>query len=213
MRRALFLLPLFAFGASAFAAETSGEIALVSDYRWRGLSLSDGDPSLQAEATLAFDNGAWLWGNANSVGDALGGAEIALGAGLTRTFAGLEWTLGATRYLYPGEADIDYTEADLTAARTIGALTLSAGIEYAPPQDDVAAPDSYLWIGAEYAASERVTLHARVGQDDGAFAPAPFAFDYGLGVSAAVGPICLELSYVDAETATPAIVFGVSRAF
>ena len=41
---------------SAQAIDVSGEVALASDYRYRGISLSDGHPVIQAEAIVAHDS-------------------------------------------------------------------------------------------------------------------------------------------------------------
>jgi uncharacterized protein (TIGR02001 family) len=188
------------------------EAAVVSDYRWRGVSLSDESPSLQVEATASHDSGAWLWANVNTVEQDLGGAEIALGAGYTRTLGPIEWTLGAVHYLYPGEDDIDYTEIDLTASASRGPLTISAGVEYAPVQSNYDDEDFYSWIGFEIAGPHDLTLHGHLGHDDGVMAPAPYAIDYSLGVGVPVGPFGIDLSLVRVESEDAAAVLKLSYA-
>ena len=49
----------------AAAIDISGEAGLVSDYRYRGVSLSRGHPALQAELTLEHESGLYadLWGS------------------------------------------------------------------------------------------------------------------------------------------------------
>src|ERR1051325_9913354 len=51
--------------ASAAAADLSGEAGVVSDYRYRGVSLSNGNPALQASVTLEHNSGlyATAWGS------------------------------------------------------------------------------------------------------------------------------------------------------
>jgi uncharacterized protein (TIGR02001 family) len=189
-----------------------GDAAVVSDYRWRAVSLSDESPSLQVEATASHDSGAWLWGNVNTVEEDLGGSEIALGAGYTRTLGPLEWTLGAVHYLYPGEADIDYAEIDLTATASAGPLTVSAGVEYAPDQSNYDDDDLYSWIGFEIAAPHNLTLHGHVGHDDGVMAPVPYAIDYSLGIGVPVGNLGVDLSLVRVESEDAAAVLKLSYA-
>ena len=48
----------------AFGAEVSGNIALTTDYKFRGISQSDSAPSVQGGFDIAFDNGAYIgtWG-------------------------------------------------------------------------------------------------------------------------------------------------------
>lgn len=200
--------------APAFAAAEpwtlEAEIAIASDYRWRGISLSDEQPSLQVEGTLAHDNGVWLWGNLNTVGQDYGGAEIGLGAGYTRTLGGVEWTIGAVQYLYAGEDGIDYAEADLSAAKAFGPVTLSAGAEYVPEQANYDEDDLYLWLGWEVAGPRGIRLHGHVGQDDGVMAPAPYAIDYSIGAGAPLGGFNLDLSFVDVETEDSAWVLRLA---
>jgi uncharacterized protein (TIGR02001 family) len=202
------------FAPHAQAEEWSweGEAAIVSDYRWRGVSLSDESPSLQVEATASHESGAWLWANLNTVDQDLGGTEIALGAGYTRALGRIEWTLGAVHYLYPGEADIDYTEIDLTAAASAGAFTVSAGVEYAPDQSNYDDDDLYSWIGFEIAAPRDVTVHGHVGHDDGVMAVVPYAIDYSLGVGVPIGRFAADLSMVYVESNEAAAVFKLSYA-
>ena len=49
----------------AAAQSVSGEASLVSDYRFRGVSLSGGHPAAQASLTLEHDSGFYgnLWGS------------------------------------------------------------------------------------------------------------------------------------------------------
>lgn len=202
----------FAPQASANEWTWEGEAAAVSDYRWRGVSLSDEQPSLQIEATASHDSGAWLWGNVNTVEQDLGGSEIALGAGYTRTLGQIEWTLGGVHYLYPGEADLDYTEIDLTMSTSRGPVTVSAGIEYAPDQSNLDDDDLYSWIGLEIDAPRNLTIHGHIGHDDGVMAPVPYAIDYSLGVAMPVARFGIDLSLVRVENEDAAAVLKVSYA-
>eukprot|EP01136_Pigoraptor_vietnamica_P034076 Opistho-1_new@97643 len=199
--------------APASALDWEGEIALASDYRWRGVSLSDEDPSLQAEATGSFEGGAWVWGNANTVGAEYGGTEIALGVGYTRAFGPVEWTVGAIRYFYPGERDIDYNELDLTAAFALGSVSLSAGFEYAPDGENLDDDDLYTWIGWETPLPHAFTLHGHIGHDDGVMAPVPYAIDYGIGIGRDVGALNIDLSYVEVESEDGAFVLRLAHGF
>jgi uncharacterized protein (TIGR02001 family) len=195
------------------AWDVEGSLALVSDYRWRGVSLSDEDPSLQAEATLSHEGGLWLWGGANSVSDENGDAELGLGAGWSTAFAGLDWSFGAIQYFYTGQDDLDYLELDLETARTFGAWTLAGGIEYIPPQRNY-GEDFYPWASAERAFGEHVALHGQIGLDDGSMASADDqTTDYSAGLSATFGAASLDLSYVEAVDVDNAIVARIGYGF
>ena len=46
---------------TAQSAEVSGNVALVSDYKFRGISQSDSKPSIQGGFDIAFDNWFLPW--------------------------------------------------------------------------------------------------------------------------------------------------------
>src|SRR4051812_15593973 len=89
--------------APAQAADLSGEATLVSDYRYRGISLSDGKPALQGSLDLEPEAGpyAGLW--ASSIRDeGKTSAELALTAGDEVDLGGtFSLDLSATFYAYP----------------------------------------------------------------------------------------------------------------
>lgn len=108
-------------GAQATAgAAVTGNLALVSDYVWRGSSQTGGDPAVQAGVRLSARNGLYgsLWGSnvafTPDIG-ARGEFDAALGwsGDLTPT-----WSLDGSvvRYVYPvtGRA-LDWTELSATA--------------------------------------------------------------------------------------------------
>ena len=49
--------------APAMAIDLSAEVGLVSEFRYRGYSLSDGNPAVQGSLTLEHDSGAYgsIW--------------------------------------------------------------------------------------------------------------------------------------------------------
>ena len=62
--RALTVMALaLALAAPAKAADLSGYIVLTTDYVWRGVTQSAGDPAAQLGGDIAFDNGiyAGIW--------------------------------------------------------------------------------------------------------------------------------------------------------
>lgn len=127
-----YALPALAIaGSSSFiapaaqAAEVSGNVALVTDYRFRGISQSDSKPSIQGGFDIAFDSGFYLgtWGAAvdfdcssdpvNSCGGANGGLELDYYGGYSHTFAGgVGIDVGYIYYDYPQDEGVlgDYEE-------------------------------------------------------------------------------------------------------
>lgn len=101
-------------GASAQADEAaytaSGNVALTSDYVFRGLTQTWGRPAIQGGADLALKNGlaAGVWGSSVSDSSYPGGSmELDLYASYGRPIdADWSWRAGVYGYLYPG-ADLD----------------------------------------------------------------------------------------------------------
>jgi len=85
-------------------AQVSGQIALTSDYRWRGVSLSDGQPAVQG--SLSYDHSSGLFAGlfASNVelyaGD--GGLSAQAFAGFARRWRDdASWDAGVVGYAYP----------------------------------------------------------------------------------------------------------------
>lgn len=87
---------------SAAPVQSSGNLTLVSDYLYRGISQTNEGPALQGQLTLNQQDGWYLtaWGSNIKFGD--GSLELDLSAG--RTFAlNDDWSLdlGLMKYFYP----------------------------------------------------------------------------------------------------------------
>lgn len=183
----------------------SGQIALVSDYRYRGYSLSGEDPVIQGGLNLDLPKGiyAGVWASEieeYGVGADGDGAqvEVDLSVGRAFTAGGLDWDVGALRYAYPDGSGVDYWELSTTAARTWGAFTGKAGIQYAPDQDNLGGDNTYLFLQADWAPEHwPVALEAVIGREDGVFADGKF--DWSLQASKTFGPVTLNLIWTDAD--------------
>ncbi|BFI95363.1 MAG: hypothetical protein RSP_08730 [Rhodanobacter sp.] len=96
--------------ADAPAATVTGNVAVVSDYMFRGLTQTWGHPAIQGGADLALANGfaAGFWGSAISENSYPGGSmELDLyasyGASINQDWS---WRAGLYGYVYPG-ANLD----------------------------------------------------------------------------------------------------------
>jgi uncharacterized protein (TIGR02001 family) len=117
----------------------TGSVAIVTDYRFRGVSQSDGDAALQGGATATHRGGGYVgvWGSNLAGWGTFGGAnlELDLIGGYKLPLAGGALDVGITWYLYPGgAARTDFAEPYAKLSGTIGPAGLLAGIAYAPPQ-------------------------------------------------------------------------------
>jgi len=136
--------PLGATGAF----EISGEAALLSDYRFRGVSRSDEDPSAQAGLMVSHESG--LYGGARGTilsgldsfrlrdpaFQDLGHAQLDLYAGFRREIGdGFEVDGGLMVYVFAGgDGATDYVEPYASLSYLIGPVLASAGAKYAPAQ-------------------------------------------------------------------------------
>ncbi len=209
----------FGLGGAATAREAdgvklSGDIGVVSDYRYRGLSLSGEDPALQGSLKLELPQGfyAGVWGsNIEDTGGA--DVEIDLSAGFAASAGGFDFDMGVIYYAYPGGEDLNYWEIPVSVSKTWDAFTGTVGLAYAPEQDNLGNQDNtYFSVSAEYAPeSWPVSLDGWIGYEDGTFADGKT--DWALGVTKAFGPVALSLHYVDSDVDSGAAVVGLKAGF
>jgi uncharacterized protein (TIGR02001 family) len=184
------------------------EAGVVSDYRFRGYSLSDGLPAVQGGVTLSAPSGLYAFGWASTIDEYGAGAdgkgaqvEVDLGVGYATSLGGFDLDISAVRYLYPGGEDVDVWEIPVSASRGFGDWTLTLGGAYVPEQDNTGGDNAYIFAGADWTlrTAQPVTLSLLVGREDGVFADDKT--DWSLGARTEVGPVELGLSWVDADAA------------
>ncbi|HET9629194.1 MAG TPA: TorF family putative porin [Novosphingobium sp.] len=201
------------------AITISGNVALVSDYRFRGVSQSGGDPAVQGGITVTHESGfyAGVWSSSISFAKlgasaVYGSQEVDLTAGWSREVAsGVTADVGLGYYAYPGGhvGKADFLEGYGSLATTYGPARLKAGVNYAWPQDSLAGRHNlYLYTSADAAVpGTPVSLNARLGYQDGALSAAwvgsggteRHGWDWTLGANATVlRRLTLGVSYVGA---------------
>jgi uncharacterized protein (TIGR02001 family) len=220
-------MPAFAQEEPPKPVTVSANVALVSDYRFRGVSQSDKEVALQGGATVTHESGVYAgaWASNLSGWGTFGGAnlELDLFAGIKKPIAsGTTIDVGLTWYMYPGGADTtDFAEPYLKLGTTIGPANLLAGVAYAPKQKALGnfsnTPQSrgqvqdnlYVW-GDASVGIPRTPLTAKVhlghsngnpglGPNGTSVTPTGEYFDWSLGVDYVIGPVTLGVSYVDTD--------------
>ena len=195
----------------------TGNVALVTDYRFRGVSLSGGDPAIQGGVTATHTSGFYVGTWASSIDDGgtdvYGDMELDLFGGWSGNVTeGVGLDVGLLYYAYPTNAsgvDAEYFEPYATVSGTIGPVTAKAGVNYAWKQDSLGGDDN-LYLHTELSAgipTTPISLSAHLGYTDGVLAP-PFlagtgddtGFDWSLGASATVlGKVTLGIAYTGVE--------------
>lgn len=215
----------------ASTVTVTGNVGVVSDYRFRGISLSGGDPAIQGGVTATHDSGFYVgtWGSSIDDGgtDFYGDIELDVFGGWSGSVSeGLGLDVGLLYYAYPSNAkgvDAEYFEPYVTLTGTLGPVTAKVGANYA--WDQKALVDDSLYLRTDLSAGipqTPVTLNAHLGYTDGAFSfdPDGESFDWSLGATATVlGSLTFGVSYVGVEAPTvdgltdDAVVFSLGASF
>ena len=178
----LALCTLFVIGHAQ--AGSSGNLALTSDYVFRGISQSNQHPALQAGIEQAADNGLYVgaWGsNVSWLADTSSSAAPISSSLELDAYAGWRGTLsptvsvdvGAQYYAYPGHFPSGFNRADtleLYAGVTLAASKrVSLGAKYSLATTDLfgyadSNGSGYLDLSATFAVDDHWSLAAHAGQ-------------------------------------------------
>jgi len=143
---------LIASATPALADDTkeftlTGSAALVSDYRFRGISQSDKRLVPQASATLTHESGAYIsfWASGIASDTVYPGAnsELDLIAGYSKTIEGFTLDGGVLYYVYANAdkgVNSDFLEPYGSIKYTMGPVTAKGGFAYAFKQKAIASP-------------------------------------------------------------------------
>ena len=209
----------------AFADETdppadltvTGNVAMVTDYRFRGISLSNGDPAIQGAINVNHSSGlyAGVWGSNLEDSAVYGSVETDFYAGWTGEVSpGLTADVGLTYFVYfNGKVgDANYFEPYVSLTKTLGPISAKAGAAYAWKQDSLGGDDNlYLYTDWTLGVPNTpVSIAAHLGYADGAQSPKVLTldgtgggWDYSLGASYAVtSNLSASVTYVGVDGAS-----------
>ena len=119
----------------------SGSVALVSDYRFRGVSQTDEEIAIQGGLTVTHESGLYVatWASNLAGWGTFGGSNTELdlvGGFKTEVASGVSVDVGLTWYMYPGGASkTDFAEPYVKVSGTFGPVSLLGGVAYAPAQE------------------------------------------------------------------------------
>jgi len=200
----------FVASGPVFAGELSGDVGVVSDYVFRGVSQSDENPTVQAGLTFTFDSGFYVGTWASQV-DFNSEADFELDL-----FAGYGFTLSddiaadiqVLRYVYPDEGALNYYEL-------IGSLTfndvLTTTLAYSDDIYNAGVDGYYASISYDVGLPNEFTLSPQLGythfasgvffSEDGITTRGESYTDYSLALSRDFGPVSASLAYHDTDNA------------
>jgi uncharacterized protein (TIGR02001 family) len=196
-------------------------LAGVSDYRFRGVSLSDKDPAFQPQVAITHNPSGlyarvWASNIADNGGDSI---EIDLVGGISREIGGFTFDVGATYYAYPGAKANEYVELIGVVSHDIGPASVGVTFAYSPKQSAIGNVDGkYAAINASLPIKGTpLTLAGSFGFEDNGFYDNKK--DWTLGVTADVLGFTIGAAYVDTSHTSgdplgdPGAIISISRTF
>jgi len=188
-----------AMAAPAALAQFSGSLAVLSDYRFRGRSLSDNGPTAQLTLNYDRDDG-WYAGAMAArakLDDSPGAQLVAYGGYARRLPGGMGWEAGATRTVFTGAGAANYVEG----YAGVSGEQVSARLYYSPRYFGTATRTVYAEANGFLRLGETLRLvgHAGMLRSLGGDADGTVGgqrHDYRLGLAAQVGGVDLQLARV-----------------
>ena len=211
---AVLSVPAFAQDEPAPALTVTGSAAVVSDYRFRGISQTDKRFALQGGLTVTHESGFYVstWGS--SIDDYVAAGsdqELDLIAGYSRTFGAATVDVGVLYYYYPGSggANTDFVEPYASIKGTFGPATAKLSAAYAPKSralsvDGGLTREDNLYVAGDLTASVPNTplgVSAHLGHS---FGPSYLTIgdeytDWSVGATYTWSHLTFGVSYVDTD--------------
>ncbi len=181
----------------------SGSATFTSDYRFRGISLSDKDFAIQGSFTASHSSGFYVnaWGS--SIEQFAGSeTEIDLTLGYNGTVGNLSTGFGVIAYTYPGSSNTAYLEVFGSVSGSFEKLSWTLGSNYAWDQDNIGGQDNiYVYLYSSMPlGNSGLSANGTLGYEDGAFGNDKW--DWNVGLSYSFQKFSLGVSYVDSNTGT-----------
>lgn len=209
-----------AFADDASGITVTGSATVASQYRFRGLSQSNNEPVIQASITATHSSGFYVgtWGSSASSNDFeqspidIGGTEIDVFAGYSKTIGGVTFDGGVYGYIYPGFNYVsknagNYYELYASVAKTYGPVKGKLGVNFAPAQNvfnisSFSGTRNNTYVYGELSSGipgTPLSVHSHVGYTSGGFDYVRDYLDYSVGVSATWKALTLDASFVGTD--------------
>lgn len=200
----------------------TGGATLISDYRFRGLTQTNGDGAVQGTININSKYGFYVGTWASTIDGSgktpllagYGDAEVDLYAGFTKTFSGLTVDGGLLYYYYPSAVsglNTDFFEPYGSLAYSIGPVSAKVGGNYAWGRqaglDFTGGKDDSLYVYGEASFAipkTPVTLKGHAGQSKGSLGLANLGsdnsyIDWSVTAEAVGGPLKVGVTYLDTD--------------
>ena len=213
---AMMAAALAGLSTAALATGYSGTVGITTDYVFRGISQSKGEPAIQGSVDFKHDNGFYfgIWGSNVDFNDGdEAQAEFDIYTGFGGKFANPSWSwdLNLLYYAYPGaDSSLDYDFVELTPmlAYDFGVATLNGKLHYSPDFFGTGFDDGFYYeLNLGIPLQNNFALGFHVGQqhlDETSIGAATVGLedsytDYGVSLSLAAAGLNLTLGYTDTD--------------
>lgn len=192
------------------ALTITGGVTGVSQYRFRGISLSDEDIAIQGTINLNHESGVYIGAWASSIDGfgELGGSNVELdlyGGYKAQLGGNAVLDVGLLYYAYPGSTggDFEFFEPYANITAPIGPATAKVGVAYAWDQDAL-TDNSNIYIFGDLSGAipnTPVTLKAHLGYSKGdtPLSPSGEYLDWLVGADFTYRNLTLGIAYVDTD--------------
>jgi len=214
-----FIAGILVTGAALAQAEFSATTTLTTDYVFRGISNTDGDPAIQGSLDYEHDTGfyAGVWASNVKFRENAGAAavdtvqeatiEIDYYAGFASEFdSGVSWGIGALYYTYPGsenDLDYDYWEAMGALGYAFEEVTLEpeigAEVYYSPEYFGNSGDATYVAGTLGLSLPSDIGLKISVGKQWFSDDAALNYTNWKAGITRALWGFDFELAYTDTD--------------
>lgn len=197
-------------GATAATAEISGNVAMTTDYLFRGISQTDNSPAIQGGFDYEHESGFYtgIWASNVDFDDSI---EIDIYAGVSGELEGVSWDIGALAYIYPGDGfagapDSNYEEFGGSLGYDFGAFDASIGVWWSPDFFAESDDATYISLDVGVPLGENYTLALHYGNqsvdDEDAFWGTATNNksdwdDYSVGISTEAMGLGFDLTWSD----------------
>ncbi|MDP3175918.1 MAG: TorF family putative porin [Phenylobacterium sp.] len=194
-------------GLAHAEVKTSASIGAYSDYRLRGMSLSDKTAVMQGsiEASVPLSDNvsifAGLWGSSLDKEAGAGALEADLYGGVAVTTGDLSWKATYLRIVFPDDspADIDFDQYAASVSFPLGPVGGTVGVVH--DEYNGGTQSTYVYGSGSYTVPDTpLSLKATLGYEDGD--PFDGKWNWGLGVGYTYKAVTFGLEYIDTDTQT-----------
>ena len=186
------------------ATDFSANVAITSDYVWRGVSQTDSNPAIQGGFDLEHESGFSLgtWGS-NVAGSA--NAEFDIYGAYAMDLEGINFSVGFIVYTYSDDSSLDFEEGNIGA---------SYGPFSAMISHDFDNDNTYIEAAYDYEITDSILLSAHMGEysfdNDGDYT------DWSISASTEYNGFGFSLAYIDTDisnfdAADSRIAFSISK--